>query len=141
MKNLDKKSKDTPQRLYIDPKNFIRETGLMAVGEHEFDERYWIGYSEPIWEYVEYEEYISLIQSWHEAKEVPQDMYAIIIAANKDFSFAVIINLATDCLHGILDNATDKTKWNKIIRKNFKFNYWAYLKDIVPSKLKEGGRQ
>ena len=139
MKKDSKKSHDAPQRLYLEPDSFIRETGLMARGGHELDKRYWIGYYEPIWEHLEYDEYISLSQSWHEAKEVPQDMFAYIIVANKDFSIALTVNLATECLHGILDDTPDKVKWNKIIRKNLKFAYWAYIKDIVPTKFKKGG--
>lgn len=140
MKKDSKKSHDAPQRLYLEPDSSIRETGLMTRGGHELDERYWIGYYEPIWEHLEYEEYISLNQSWHEAKEVPEDMHAFIIVANKDFSFATPINLATECLHGILDDTPDKFKWNKIIRHNLRFDFWAYLKDLVPTILKEGGK-
>lgn len=35
-------------------------------------------------------------------------------------------------------NISDKMKWNGIIRKDFRFAYWAYIKDLVPTK-EEGG--
>ena len=140
MKKDSKKSHDAPQRLYLEPVSSIRETGLMMRNGHELDKRYWVGYFEPIWEHIEYEEYISLSQSWHEAKEVPQDMHTLIIVANKDFSVAISISLAKECRFGVLDDTPNKAKWNNF-RKTLKFAYWTYIKDIVPSKLKEGGRQ
>ena len=33
----------------------------------------------------------------------------------------------------------DKMKWNGIIRKDFRFAFWAYIKDLVPT-IEEGGK-
>ena len=43
-------------------------------------------------------------------------------------------------LHKIGDafNISNKMKWNVIIRKQFRFAYWAYIKDLVPT-IEEGG--
>lgn len=145
MKENSKKVPDAPKRLWVRTNSLIHDTGLMAVGNISFRE-YWIGHKNKVpkdvrpWSLEQEEEYISLSQSWHEAKEVPQDMHTVIIVANKDFSVAISISLAKECLFGVLDNTPNKAKWNKF-RKNLKFAYWTYFKDIVPSKLKEGGRQ
>ena len=143
MKKDSKIIPDAPKRLWIRPYHLEHETGLMSIGDISYEE-YWVGHKNKLPEdriprNEEEEEYISLSQSWHEAKEVPQDMFAYIIVANKDFSIALTVNLATECLHGILDDTPDKVKWNKIIRKNLKFAYWTYLKDIIPTKFKKGG--
>ena len=44
-------------------------------------------------------------------------------------------------LHKIGDafNLSNKMKWNVIIRKQFRFAYWAYIKDLVPT-IEEGGQ-
>lgn len=85
-------------------------------------------------------EYISLSQSWHEAKEVPEDLHTFIIGVSKNFTHPVLINLEQSCIHTFYDalNISDKKKWNGIIRKKFRFAYWAYIKDLVPT-IEEGG--
>ena len=52
----------------------------------------------------------------------------------------VLINLKQSCIHTFYDalNISDKMKWNGIIRKDFRFAYWAYIKDLVPT-IEEGG--
>ena len=85
-------------------------------------------------------EYISLSQSWHEAKEVPEDLHTFIIGVSKNFTHPVLINLEQKCLHKFYDafNISGETIWNQIIRKEFRFAYWAYIRDLVPT-IEEGG--
>lgn len=145
MKENSKIIPDAPLRLWVNLCHKEHQLGLMSVGEISYQE-YWEGHKYKLPKDLIYsendkeEEYINLSQFWHKAKEIPEDMYAFIIVANKDFSFATPINLATECLHGILDDTPDKFKWNKIIRHNLRFAFWAYLKDLVPTILKEGGK-
>lgn len=86
-------------------------------------------------------EYISLSQSWHKAKEVPENLHTIIIGVSKDFTHPVLIDFEKCMLHKIGDafNLSNKMKWNVIIRKQFRFAYWAYIKDLVPT-IEEGGQ-
>lgn len=117
----------------------------MAVGNVSYKE-YWIGHKNKVpkdlypWCCENEVEYISLSQSWHEAKEVPEDLHTFIIGVSKNFTHPVLINLEQKCLHKFYDalNISDKMKWNVIIRKQFRFAYWAYIKDLVPT-IEEGG--
>lgn len=138
MKENSKKVPDAPKRLWIFPYHLNRLGGLVYANGHSY-KQYWEGHEYP--KNLDKDvEYISLSQSWHEAKEVPQDMHTLIIVANKDFSVAISISLARECRFGCLDDTPNKAKLNNF-RKNLKFAYWAYLKDIVPTKLKKGGKQ
>ena len=117
----------------------------MSVGNVSYKE-YWIGHKNKVpknvrpWSFEEEEEYISLSQSWHKAKEVPENLHTFIIGVSKNFTHPVLINLEQKCVHKFYDalNISDKMKWNGIIRKDFRFAYWAYIKDLVPT-IEEGG--
>lgn len=145
MKKEDKKIPDAPKRLWVRTNSLMHDSGLMAVGNISFRE-YWVGHKNKVpkdvrpWSYEEEEEYISLCQSWHEAKEVPEDLHTFIIGVSKNFTHPVLINLEKSCIHTFYDahNISDKRKWNGIIRKHFRFAYWAYIKDLVPT-IEEGG--
>ena len=145
MKNEDKKVPDAPKRLWVRTNSLIHELGLIATGNVSYKE-YWIGYKNKVpkdlypWSYEEEEEYISLSQSWHKAKEVPEDLHTFIIGVSKNFTHPVLIDLEKCLVHKFFDahNISDKMKWNGIIRKDFRFAYWAYIKDLVPT-IEEGG--
>ena len=76
MKKEDKKVPDAPKRLWVRTNSLMHDSGLMSVGDVSYAE-YWIGHKNKVpkairpWSYEEEEEYISLCQPWHEAKEVP----------------------------------------------------------------------
>ena len=139
MKKEDKKVPDAPKRLWVRTNSLIHDTGLTAVGNVSYRE-YWIGHKHKAPDikpycYEEEEEYISLSQSWHKAKEVPENLHTFIIGVSKDFTHPVLIDLEKSKLHLIADafNISNKMKWNVIIRKQFRFAYWAYIKDLVPT--------
>lgn len=145
MKNEDKKVPDAPKRLWVRTNSLIQKLGLIAVGKVS-DEECWIGHKNKVpkdlypWCYENEEEYISLSQSWHKAKEVPEDLHTFIIGVSKNFTHPVLIDLEKYLIHKFFDahNISDKMKWNGIIRKDFRFAYWAYIKDLVPT-IEEGG--
>lgn len=139
MKNEDKKVPDAPKRLWVRTNSLIHDTGLTAVGNVSYRE-YWIGHKHKAPDikpycYEKEEEYICLSRSWHKAKEVPEDLHTFIIGVSKDFTHPVLIDFEKCKLHKIGDafNISNKTKWNVIIRKQFRFAYWAYIKDLVPT--------
>lgn len=140
MKNEDKKVPDAPKRLWVQTTSLIHDSGLMSVGNVSYSE-YWIGHKNKVpkglypWCLEKEVEYISLSQSWHEAKEVPENLHTIIIGVSKDFTHPVLIDFEKSKLHKIGDafNINNKMKWNVIIRKQFRFAYWAYIKDLVPT--------
>lgn len=145
MKKEDKKVPDAPKRLWVRTNSLIHDSGLMSVGNVSYKE-YWIGHKNKKpkdlypWCLENEVEYISLSQSWHKAKEVPEDLHTYIIGVSKDFTHPVLIDFEKCKLHKIGDafNISNKMKWNVIIRKQFRFAYWAYIKDLVPT-IKEGG--
>ena len=140
MKNEDKKVPDAPKRLWVRTNSLIHDSGLMSVGNVSYEE-YWIGHKNKVpknvrpWSFEEEEEYTSLSQSWHKAKEVPENLHTFIIGVSKDFTHPVLIDFEKCKLHKIGDafNISNKMKWNVIIRKQFRFAYWAYIKDLVPT--------
>lgn len=145
MKENSKKVPDAPKRLWVRTNSLIHDSGLMSVGNVSYEE-YWIGHKNKVpkdlypWCNENEVEYISLSQSWHEAKEVPENLHTFIIGVSKDFTHPVLIDFGKCKLHKIGDalNISNKMKWNVIIRKQFRFAYWAYIKDLVPN-IKEGG--
>ena len=145
MKNEDKIFPDAPKRLWVRTNSLIHDSGLVAVGNVSYKE-YWIGHKNKVpknlypWCYENEVEYISLSQSWHKAKEVPEDLHTFIIGVSKNFTHPVLIDFEKCMLHKIGDafNISNKMKWNVIIRKQFRFAYWAYIKDLVPT-IEEGG--
>ena len=146
MKNEDKKVPDAPKRLWVRTNSLIHDSGLMSVGNVSYKE-YWIGHKNKVpkdlypWCIENEAEYISLSQSWHKAKEVPENLHTFIIGVSKDFTHPVLIDFEKCMLHKIGDvfNLNNKMKWNVIIRKQFRFAYWAYIKDLVPT-IEEGGQ-
>lgn len=140
MKNEDKKVPDAPKRLWVKTNSLIHDSGLMSVGNVSYKE-YWIGHKNKKpkdlypWCLENEVEYISLSQSWHKAKEVPENLHTFIIGVSKDFTHPVLIDFEKCKLYKIGDafNISNKMKWNVIIRKQFRFAYWAYIKDLVPT--------
>lgn len=142
MKKEDKKVPDAPKRLWVCPYHYLRLGGLIYANGHSYA-NYWEGHEYPKnFPQLEThdEEYISLSQTWHEAKEVPEDLHTYIICVSKNFTHPIVIDLEHSCIHTFYDahNISDKMKWNGIIRKDFRFAYWAYVKDLVPT-IEEGG--
>ena len=145
MKKEDKKVPDAPKRLWVQANSLIHDSGLMSVENVSYEE-YWIGHKNKKpkdlypWCLENEVEYISLSQSWHEAKEVPEDLHTFIIGVSKDFTHPILINLEHEYGHEIykIYNTSIKMIWNKNIRKEFRFAFWAYVKDLVPT-IEEGG--
>ena len=145
MKNEDKLVFNSPKRLWVRTSSLLHNSGLMSIGNVSYRE-YWIGHKNKVpkhfapYCFEKEEEYVSLSRSWHKAKEVPEDLHTYIIGVSKNFTHPVLINLEKKCLHKFYDavNISDKMKWNGIIRKDFRFAYWAYIKDLVPT-IEEGG--
>lgn len=133
MKNEDKKVPDAPKRLWVFPYHLVQLGGLVYSNGHSYKE-YWKGHEFPK-NLTKDEEYISLSQSWHKAKEVPEDLHTFIIGVSKNFTHPVLIDLEKKCLHKFYDafNISGETIWNQIIRKEFRFAYWAYIRDLVPT--------
>ena len=145
MKNEDKIISDSPKRLWVKTFSLLHKTGLMSIGNVSYRE-YWIGHKNKVpkhcapYCFEKEEEYVSLRQSWHKAKEVPEDLHTIIVGVSKNFTHPVLIDLEKKYLHKFYDafNISGETIWNQIIRKEFRFAYWAYIKDLVPT-IEEGG--
>ena len=145
MKENSKKNPDAPKRLWVSTYSLMHDSGLMSVGNISFRE-YWVGHKNKVpknvrpWSDEENVEYVSLSQSWHKAKEVPEDLHTFIIGVSKNFTHPVLIDLEKKCLHKFHDafKISDKKIWNQIIRKEFRFAYWAYIRDLVPT-IEEGG--
>lgn len=133
MKNEDKKVPDAPKRLWVFPYHLNRLGGLVYANGHSYKE-YWEGHEYP--KNLDKDvEYVSLSQSWHKAKEVPEDLHTFIIGVSKDFTHPILINLEHEYGHEIykIYNTSIKMIWNKNIRKEFRFAFWAYVKDLVPT--------
>lgn len=133
MKENSKKIPDAPKRLWVFPYHLNRLGGLVYANGHSYGE-YWEGHEYP--KNLDKDvEYISLSQSWHEAKEVPEDLHTFIIGVSKNFTHPVLINLEHEYGHEIykICNTSIKMIWNKNIRKEFRFAFWAYVKDLVPT--------
>lgn len=138
MKNEDKKVPDAPKRLWVFPYHLNRLGGLVYANGHSYKE-YWEGHEYP--KNLDKDvEYVSLSQSWHKAKEVPEDLHTLYYRCFQKLHSSRTHQLGEKCMHEFYDavNISDKMKWNKIIRKNFRFAFWAYVKDLVPT-IEEGG--
>lgn len=134
MKKEDKKVPDSPYRLFVYPfhtgltSGWIDQEGKQHAGFpvcHGMDARK-SRYDE---------EYINLGRVWHSVEEEPEDKEALILLLNADFENPSPYYL--DILSTFYDE--DAELWEEATT-GFQGGYWAYIKDIVPTKLKKGGK-
>ena len=131
MNNEDKKVPDAPDILFVCPFH----TGL-ASGLIDEDVNQYGGY--PVWHGIENrmsaedEVYINLAKVWHQGKDLPKSYDDCIIDFG-DSSYDVgHITEEPDGFYGW------RTDWGLYTFEEIV--QWAYLKDIVPIKLKKGGK-
>lgn len=134
MKKDSKKSHDAPLRLFVCPFH----TALTAGWEdHEGN----LHDGQPVWHGMavrmgrDDEEYINLGRVWHSVKEEPEDKDGMIILVDCNFEEPILCDL--DVLDAFCDN--EETMW-KEATDNYQEGFWVYIKDIVPTKLKKGGK-
>lgn len=134
MKKDSKKSHDAPLRLFVCPFH----TALTAGWEdHEGN----LHDGQPVWHGMavrmgrDDEEFINLGRVWHSVKEEPEDKDGMIILVDCNFEVPILCDL--DVLDAFCDN--EETMW-KEATDNYQEGFWVYIKDIVPIKLKKGGK-
>lgn len=131
MKKEDKKVPDAPDILYVYPCH----TGL-TCGLLDPDGKQHGGY--PVWQGManrmsaDDELYINISKVWHQGKDLPKSYDDCIIDFG-DSSYDVgHITEEPDGFYGW------RTDWGLFTFEEIV--QWAYLKDIVPTKLKKGGK-
>lgn len=131
MKKDSKKSHDAPLRLFVCPFHTALTAGWK---DHEGN----LHDGQPIWHGMEVrmgrddEEYINLAKVWHQGKDLPK-IYDDCIIDFGDSSYDVgHITEEPDGFYGW------RTDWGLYTFEEIV--QWAYLKDIVPTKLKKGGK-
>lgn len=131
MKKDSKKSHDAPLRLFVCPFHTALTAGWKDREENLHD-------GQPIWHGMavrmgrDDEEYINLAKVWHQGKDLPKSYDDCIIDFG-DSSYDVgHITEEPDGFYGW------RTDWGLYTFE--KIVQWAYLKDIVPIKLKKGGK-
>ena len=132
MKKDSKKSHDAPLRLFVCPFH-------TALTERWKDREGNLHDGQPIWHGMavkmgrDDEEYINLAKVWHQGKDLPK-RYDDCIIDFGDSSYDVgHITEEPDGFYGW------RTDWGLYTFEEIV--QWAYLKDIVPIKLKKGGKQ
>lgn len=125
MKKDSKKSHDAPLRLFVCPFHAALTAGWKTMKETYMAVR--MGRDD--------EEYINLGRVLHSVKEEPEDKDGMIILVDCNFEEPILCDL--DVLDAFCDN--EETMW-KEATDNYQEGFWAYLKDIVPTKLKKGGK-
>lgn len=133
MKKEDKKVPDSPYRLFVYPFHIGLTSGWIDQEGKQHAEL-------PVWHGMavrtgrDDEEYINLAKVWHQGKELPK--------SNQDESLLDYADgMTTEVGHTYTDPdgsrgwLTDSGAhlFEEIVQ-------WAYLKDIVPTKLKKGGK-
>lgn len=131
MKKDSKKSHDAPLRLFVCPFHTALTAGWKDREGNLHD-------GQPIWHGMavrmgrDDEEYINLAKVWHQGKDLPKS-YADCIIDFGDSSYDVgHITEEPDGFYGW------RTDWGLFLFEEIV--QWAYLKDIVPTKLKKGGK-
>jgi hypothetical protein len=129
MKKDSKKSHDAPLRLFVCPFHTALTAGWKDREENLHD-------GQPIWHGMavrmgrDDEEYINLAKVWHQGKDLPKSYDDCIIDFG-DSSYDVgHITEEPDGFYGW------RTDWGLYTFEEIV--QWAYLKDIVPIKLKKG---
>lgn len=131
MKKESKKSHDAPLRLFVCPFHTALTAGWKDREGNLHD-------GQPIWHGMavrmgrDDEEYINLAKVWHQGKDLPK-IYDDCIIDFGDSSYDVgHITEEPDGFYGW------RTDWGLYTFEEIV--QWAYLKDIVPIKLKKGGK-
>lgn len=131
MKKDSKKSHDAPLRLFVCPFHTALTAGWKDREGNLHD-------GQPIWHGMavrmgrDDEEYINLAKVWHQGKDLPK-RYDDCIIDFGDSSYDVgHITEEPDGFYGW------RTDWGLFLFEEIV--QWAYLKDIVPTKLKKGGK-
>lgn len=131
MKKDSKKSHDAPLRLFVCPFHTALTAGWKDREGNLHD-------GQPIWHGMavrmgrDDEEYINLAKVWHQGKDLPK-RYDDCIIDFGDSSYDVgHITEEPDGFYGW------RTDWGFFTFEEIV--QWAYLKDIVPIKLKKGGK-
>lgn len=131
MKENSKKVPDAPLKLFVKPEHagFTSEWIDKEGNQHE-GYNVWLGVAdERAWGY---DEYINLAKVWHQGKDLPKSYDDCLIDFG-DSSYDVgHITEEPDGFYGW------RTDWGLYTFEEIV--QWAYLKDIVPTKLKKGGK-
>lgn len=131
MKENSKKVPDAPLKLFVKPEHagFTSEWIDKEGNQHE-GYNVWLGVAdERAWGY---DEYINLAKVWHQGKELPK-RYDDCLIDFGDSSYDV--GHITEEPDGFYRWRTD---WGFYTTEEIV--QWAYIKDIVPTKLKKGGK-
>lgn len=133
MKKEDKKVPDSPYRLFVYP--FY--TGLTS-GWIDQEGKQHAGF--PVWHGMavrmgrDDEEYINLAKVWHQGKELPK-------SDQDDCLLDYADGMTTEVGHTYTDPDGSRGWLTDSGAHLFEeISQWAYLKDIVPTKLKKGGK-
>lgn len=131
MKKEDKKVPDAPDRLFVCPFHTGLTSGLIdEEGNHQGGNPVWHGMAVRM--SADDELYINLAKVWHQGKDIPKSYVDCIIDFG-DSSYDVgHITEEPDGFYGW------RTDWGLFLFEEIV--QWAYLKDIVPTKLKKGGK-
>ena len=133
MKKDSKKSHDAPLRLFVSPFHTALTAGWKDREENLHD-------GQPIWHGMavrmgrDDEEYINLAKVWHQGKELPK--------SNQDECLLDYADgMTTEVGHTYTDPDGSRGWLTDSGAHLFEeIGQWAYLKDIVPIKLKKGGK-
>lgn len=133
MKENSKKSHDAPLRLFVKPEHagFTSEWIDKEGNQHE-GYNVWLGVAdERAWGY---DEYINLAKVWHQGKELPK-------SSQDDCLLDYADGMTTEVGHTYTDPDGSRGWLTDSGAHLFEeISQWAYLKDIVPTKLKKGGK-
>lgn len=133
MKKEDKKVPDSPYRLFVYPFHIGLTSGWIDQEGKQHAEL-------PVWHGMavrtgrDDEEYINLAKVWHQGKELPKSNQDECLLDYADGMTTEVGHTYTDP-DGSRGWLTDSGAhlFEEIVQ-------WAYLKDIVPIKLKKGGK-
>ena len=133
MKKEDKKVPDSPYRLFVYPFH----TGLTS-GWIDQEGKQHAGF--PVWHGMavrmgrDDEEYINLAKVWHQGKELPK-------SDQDDCLLDYADGMTTEVGHTYTDpDGSHGWRTDSGAHLFEEISQWAYLKDIVPTKLKKGGK-
>lgn len=133
MKKEDKKVPDAPDRLFVCPFHTGLTSGLIDEEGNQHG-------GSPVWHGMavrmgrDDEEYINLAKVWHQGKELPK-------SNNEDCLLDYADGMTTEVGHTYTDPDGSRGWLTDSGAHLFEeIGQWAYLKDIVPIKLKKGGK-
>lgn len=133
MKKEDKKVPDSPYRLFVYPFHTgLRSGWIDQEGNQHGGSPVWHGMAVRM--SADDEEYINLAKVWHQGKELPKSNQDECLLDYADGMTTEVGHTYTDP-DGSRGWLTDSGAhlFEEIVQ-------WAYLKDIVPIKLKKGGK-